>query len=923
MSQGDETPPTKLQALVERYQSGELTRDDYLERLRHDYHSVHAQVRSEALTLLDDLPEPERTRELIWFADECQWRETRIDIVRALGKKPQQRGLEFLIHLAADDADLGMCREAIAALGRSQTPLAARYLATSYQSGPAALKPYIAFALGELLDWTLAPQFLDDLQTARRKDQVLSAQSLALALAELNVGACVDTLVDMLRAQPRSVAIAALLALGKLARQADILDPYATDFADDFVEWRVYTSAREQIELRARLSIEDYLDRLFDLKDTWPPRLALALSRFSVAEVREGLEFFRDPVYCLRLAEVLARLPQAEAAAWWGELIASEDLSDADLTAILKALHHRSDAAFEPLLLQWRDRCLNSEDDDLYEAWLRACALTLPDGGRVLSTHILSEGVQHLSQARKIILINQLVHHVLAVFRHRARRRIIADELEAWALLETDARVLGRLLRAMAQIRATSPSLAGLARASLQDREVMPSALQFLQYCPQAQALEWLSAILPRARREREVNALLLRAMASQKGRIAATHPLLDGFLAAALQGAHGEETCLAALAFLARHPREALFDQVLYLAETSDQARMASLVSLKSFKKPKATPVLAAMLDDAAESIAGRALDSLCAQPDDQARWAILDFLERRIDDVEIVDKVVRSLTPLKRHGEGAVEQLTKLIDAHPDHPLIEGLAQLRDRMAPVASQRPGDDSGDFGAMHEFDHELADRFSGFARLDEQAKAALRSAELPYLHPDVFNGDVDKSITILEYCKAVDLFLARYLGGALLFPKLRDDLSAFQNVLYRAGLNEQYPNADLVAQGLRLQGLAAPEALPLAKMSRLSELILDGRLQHTPWRFLDGLRAWSAILLLFVRAQPWGAKFAAPIELTGTTDQAIVDLALHLDRLQQLRNPIAHRQTLVAFADIETIRSDMAELFAVLDELFP
>ncbi len=124
----DEAAPTKLQVFVDQYRRGDLGRDDYLEHLRRDYHSVHARVRSEALALLDALPEPERTRELIWFANECQWRETRIDIVRALGKAPLQRGLEFLIHLATDDADLGMCREAIAALGRSQAPLAARYL---------------------------------------------------------------------------------------------------------------------------------------------------------------------------------------------------------------------------------------------------------------------------------------------------------------------------------------------------------------------------------------------------------------------------------------------------------------------------------------------------------------------------------------------------------------------------------------------------------------------------------------------------------------------------------------------------------------------------------------------------------------------------------------------------------------------------
>lgn len=299
ISDADAIAPTKLQALVDCYRRGELTREDYLEYLRHDYHSVHARVRTEALALLDDLPEPERTRELIWLADECQWRETRIDIVRALGVKPLPRGLEFLIHLATDDADLGMCREAIAALGRSQEPLAARYLATRYQTGPPALKPYIAYALGELLDCTLAQQFLDDLRTAQRNEQILWTESLALALAELNVDTCIDTLVDMLRVQPRSVAISALLAMGKLAQEPDVLDAYISDFADDFVEWQMFTNARQQIELRARWSIEDYLDKIFDLHTAFHPRLVLALNRFAPVDVREGLEFFRDDKYRL------------------------------------------------------------------------------------------------------------------------------------------------------------------------------------------------------------------------------------------------------------------------------------------------------------------------------------------------------------------------------------------------------------------------------------------------------------------------------------------------------------------------------------------------------------------------------------------------------------------------------------------------
>ncbi len=666
------------------------------------------------------------------------------------------------------------------------------------------------------------------------------------------------------------------------------------------------------------------MDKIFDLDTGCHPRLVLALNRFAAAEVREGLEFFRDDVYRLRLAEVLARLQHPETAAWYDELIGSADLSAPELAAILQSLQCRSDSAFEPLLQQWRARCLSGSDDDLYGTWLRTCLFTLPDGGAILTAEMLGDSVLQLSQDRKGILINQLADYGLSVLGDAPRHQRIADGLAAWLQVETDLHIVGRLLRAMGQIRYSSAKLVKLAKRHLQNREVLPSVLQFFQHCPHEPALEWLLSILPQVQDDRATIAALLRAMAAQTGNVAVKRAELDRFLEPVLQGAHGKEACLADLAFLTRHPREARFQQVLDLTNTCERVRIASIVALKSFVKPRATATLSVFLDDPAESIAGRALDSLTAQPDDEARWAILDFLDRRIDDVEIVDKVVRSLTPPKRDHERFVERLNKLMDAHPHHPLIDGLMQLRDRIAPVPWDDRGRDILTIGPAHALDRELAARLNGFARLDEQVKAALRSAELPYLHPDVFHGDVDKSTSILEYCKAVDLFLERYLGGELLFPKLRDDLTTFQNALYRAGLNEQHPNPSLVVEGLGLRDIVAPEALPLAKMVRLSQLILNGRLQNTPWRFLDGLRAWSAVLLLFVRAQDRHPQppIAAPIELPGTTDEAIVELALHLDYLQKLRNPVAHRRTLVAFADIETIRSDMAELFVVLDQLF-
>lgn len=921
----DESLTLKSQELVASYRRGELTRDVYLDRLRHNVHSVHAYVRMDAIRLIEALPEPERTRELIQLAHESRWRETQIAIVQALSRQPTQRGLEFLIHLAADDHDLSLCREAIAALGRSRAPLAARYLATRYCVGPAALKPYLAHALGELLDGALITQFVKDLHEACQSEQILWAQSLVLALTELKVSDCVDTLVKLSRAEPRSIAMSALLALGKLSRDPSILDASASDFGDDFVEWQIRTNARHQIELRARWSIEDYLEQIFDLDTPFHPGLALELNHFPAEEVRAGLELFQETAYGVRLAQVLAHLRHADVSDWYAAFLDPAHLEDTAFTAVLEAMQYRVDDALEPTLVAWQERCLASPDDILYEAWLRTCVLTLPEGGRVLMTFMRSDAFSTLCEARKILVINQLADHGLAVLGDERRLKMVVHGLETLLGSETEPRVIRRVLRAFAQIRRASARAVRLAKKYLEHWEVLPAALHFFQFCPQKNAIEWILNAVRFALDNREIMPSLLWAMAAQEGSSFGKPHELDRLLHAALAGDMSQEAHLAALGFLCQHPRKALFERVLDLTHGSDRLRVAAIVSLKSFADPHATPALVSLLDVASASIMGRALDTLTAQPDDDARWAMIELLDTCIDDVDIVDKIVRCLTPPRRHRQRFFERLQMIVETYPDHEMLEGLIQLRDRMAPTIRGENAQATLPEAAAHKLDDELSQRLDGFMRLDERVKAALRSAELPYLYPDVFHGEVDKSTSILQYCKAVDLFLERHLGGELVFPKLRDNLATFQNTVYRVGLNGPYPNPDLVIKALGLQGRVTPETLPLSKMIRVAQSVLNGRIQHVQWRILDGLRAWSAVLLLFVRSDTETSTHRppAPIQLAGTTNRVIIELALHLDHLQQLRNPVAHRRTLVEFADIETIRNDMAELFAILVRVFP
>ena len=922
---------SRSQALVERYQRGELAREAYLDELRRNYHSVHARARSDAINLLDQLPEPERSRELIQLAVDCQWRETRVAIVRVLARKPTQRGLEYLIHLAADEADLGLAREAIDALGRSRSTLAGRFLATRYHMGAPALKPYVAHALGELMDRTLADTFLADLVAANELEQVLWTQSLALALAELKAGDCVPALLAMLHAEPRAVAVSALLALGKVAREPALLDPYDTAFRDDFVACRIYAASRQQIEQRARWVVEDYVEALFDLKAPFYPGLAglaLELNDFPAREVRDGLEYFRDAANRVRMAEVLARLHHAGAMAWIADFVQANSASDTELTDILTALHVRLDHDLEPILNAWRPRCLAAADY-LFEAWCRACVLCLPEGGRVLAKVIQSRDFAVLTASRQVSVINYLVDFGLSVLGDAQRLDTVFQGLDALLHDRVAPPIVARALRGFAQLRTASPKAAAFTVSRLDVRDLLPSSLHLLQYCPEAVGFDQLADLIGCLHEHRELATPLLWAMAAQDAVETVTPRKFDDFLRAVLAGDWGQESRLAALAVLRRHHRATLLEPVLDTARGGDRVRVAAIVTLKRFASPRSTATLAACLHDASESIVGRALDSLMAQPDDDARWAILEFLDERIQDVEIVDKIIRCLTPPRRQAARFGKRMRKIAEANPDHDLIDGLAQWCDRMGVAGEAEPVVKLPDGGlprdVVHELDHGLVQRLEGFERLDEQVKAALRSAELPYLHPDVFHGDVDKSTSIIEYCKAVDLLLERRLGAQRLLPTLRDNHAAFQNIIYRSGLNALHPNPATVVEALGLRGLARPEALPLSKMTRVSQSILDGRLSQAQWRILDGLRAWSAVLFLFIRSADSldASGLAAPILIPHTSDRDIAELAVRLDRLQDLRNPVAHRRTLVAFADIETIRNDMADLFAVLGQMFP
>jgi hypothetical protein len=133
-----------------------------------------------------------------------------------------------------------------------------------------------------------------------------------------------------------------------------------------------------------------------------------------------------------------------------------------------------------------------------------------------------------------------------------------------------------------------------------------------------------------------------------------------------------------------------------------------------------------------------------------------------------------------------------------------------------PLAKTRPGFiPKGE--NIEKIDKELTVKIPGYTHFDATTQSALRSAELPYLHREMFDEYVDKGSSLVEYCKAVDLHLENILGKKLIFPKLEKNINEFQNVLYAVGLKEEYPNAHFVLKQMGLEKYLINERFPFKR----------------------------------------------------------------------------------------------------------
>jgi hypothetical protein len=868
----------------------------------------------------------DQARALIQNYRESEWRSTRLEVLRSLGKFQDSRSLQFLIDICSQNQDLAEQQAAILSISQRRTPAARAFLRGAYQKAPDTLKAHLAYSLGQVHDFGSVDVLLKDMDVALSRKDGLWLRNLVLSLGELKAFESLQKLERLLertsdaQVTDRELSLALLFALGKLERDADWLQTLEPKFSEDSLQYQVFQSALAQIQIRSQLKMEDYIHKIFNSPSPHPI-LPLELKAFDSGEVTLSLELF----------------PMAEH--WRRHLIALQGVPPKDRASFIQQILDLN--LPEPELLELYDLAVPLLDDDVDGAKILALLNPKPDASPEVRLHwlaLVAPRQEIASQAEKFLSgkdTSQAIRY-LNLWSEWAMVRPTSESSKAvskWVKeFNLNPVVYGRLVRACAELKLNLPPILDRFSADFKKAELRSSLLFYLERLPKSlDSKKLIAEVMALSSSEKESLGVRILGVfeafldaGNTFGEKAATDQV------ASLLKSYAENFNLdlrvGVLQVLRRMPLPAF--ETYAIEQTKHQNPLVELnavIALKSYAGSRAaSEALAEKLESISLVVQGRALDSLCAHTSLVARRAVMQFLATHLDQEAMVDKIYRSFDPEAKGGEEFVKAVDQILKTNPDHPQWEKLVSLRDRLFDSqAASQVDDQTLNPEALKELDARLLSLIPLFGKLDMTTQSALRAAEQPLLTAgDLQNLPVDKAPTVLEYCKALDLILEKHLGQKHLFPKLDTQLHDFQTLWHRVGFGEDYPSIDKVVPALGLKGKVTPENFPLHKAKMMCATFFNGKILQDRFKVFDGLRAWAVIFLVFARKITLPTGVVGPmLKLPNATDEKCISIAKRLMVLQDLRNPAAHRQTYTDFASVKFVRDEAIALVNVVLEL--
>lgn len=871
-----------------------------------------------AIEELAGIPGPDAGRALIGCYRLSQWRQTRVQLLRALGRSGDLRVIEFLMRVASCDTDLPMAAEAVVALGNTRHPQALEFLLGMLDRDNHPLQKEVIIALSQNPLFPCDQRLLALLARADRLAATIT-QYLVLALARRRCPGAwpeIRAFLDPRRPdQSGPVFNAALIAAGLLGKREDIAFLRSLDLRFHFFAEQLVQVAIMQIENRCGSRLDD-LVTLMLASDTRESRYEylIAMRDFGYPPIRDAVHALQqnpDAEIALLLQVMFpdpARMGEAL------ECIAADGTAAPDLAAIALKNSLRLDPQAGWELASRR----------LPRALLLGLLQSTVVAGA--ETFLADQAMDaEASPDLRVQAINALVGQVLmrdeAEYRHRIGR--LLSRVVAHSDL---ARVRCRAIRALGQIRHDEAAiLATLSVLLKEDPDARPSIYSALGMMgsPEAAkvAMKRLRVVLGRADNTLEIQACL-KALGDHG-------TALDPELLGRMTTAEREAAGVWLLRLLARQQIDGFKPTIKAALESAEfRTRLLAVVAAGVSRDPELVARLFGLLGNSNEALAGRALYALATggTPPQHLR-----LLQRAMAEGWPDERLRRLFDSMNVGPDPRYASLAEEIERWLAGPCTAGAeirllaANLCDNVrillgdGVVGAGRAADAAPSAADRHGIDGELAAALPPFDRLSETIRSVLRNAELTYRNPGLFNSRVDKSTVIVEFVKSIDLFLQEKLGPPILMRSGSTLFVRMQSRIVELQLDDDSIAAVHRLRDLQCQPHFTVDDFPNHKLVSICRAILSGKILKDQYRTIDGPRAWAVLLIAFAReVSSGGRKLPAILPVSPADSRQIGGIAAALNRMQEIRNQAAHRGTLLNQSEVHDIRSQSLRMLEQL-----
>ncbi len=880
------------------------------------------QARQRAISQLGLSHDPESSRILISLWHRILWRSSKKDIIRALGHAGGQRATQFLIRIASNVQDLAMASEAILALGFTNSGLVGEFLLAHLIGSQHPLKKEFVIALGNMPLFPCAREFRNILHGHALSETTI--QHLILALSskgERQTWPEIRSRISHgLTSIPDAELCAIFVAAGRIADASDLDFLKDLDTRHRFLAHQLKQDAIETILRRSRFSIEDVMTDAISAPTDVLRNVALgALRLFPLAESRKTLEVLKDE--CTIELQCLIR-----------SVLADDKFFNEDLQFVLTHRASISAPTIASLIRAYQH--LGGGKNAFSELWkgipISQCLKLLEivrdfDSARRMRN--LMESTDTSTEV-KIELINALVSQATMCEVSSDQWQEIATCLNDWALKSQIPEISDRAIRALGQMQFQDPNFIQLLAKMIKDRKRDTATIySCLGQIGSAGAvkvlLKRLKTINGSSEFDNETHAIV-RAL-TQVGRFPDDEQL-PPIAKSAQHSAHK-----AFLVILAQNTAPELVHLIREALDSDDyEMNLLGIAAAKYNYSPEIFQMVFRFLNEENFSLAMRSLDTIAIGGRIGEHRQLFDWLSSKPISRPMVEKILVSLKP-----EGGVPynsivvRLDRLLSEEPspfDDREIQSIAnKLRDRLtnhlrsganhATVAN--PGNSST-------IDASLESKLRYFGSFSEVIKAVLRNAELTWAHPELFHDQVDKSTIVIEFTKSIDLLLQERIGHFLFAHNDATVLMQLQSRVILLDLEDKSTTAEQRIKDLQCSQSFEPQDFPEHKLRTIGSAILSGKIFHDQYQVIDGLRAWSLILLIFGRTFKHSGQILKPVvAMKDTGADRINRIAAQMNLLQEVRNRAAHRGTLLLQDQIAAVREHCYGVLNELSEILP